>query len=159
YYTELKKTMSEQDAFNKILAGSRDHARVPMQWTYGLNAGFSESEPWLDGGRDCETCNAQAQSLNKDSVLNYHRELISLRKEHSSLVYGDIRIVNKKEKNLFTYWRTDEKEIFYIECNLGSVPKKRKNAPQGAVRALGNYPDAPESLLRPYEAVIWSAAR
>ena len=159
FYTELKKTMSEEDAFKKILAGSRDHSRVPMQWTDGPNGGFSEAEPWIDGGRDCETCNAASQTEDRDSVLNYHRELISLRKEHPALVYGEIRIVNKKEKDLFTYWRTDEKDSFYIECNLGSGLKKRKPVPQSAVRITGNYSDVPEKRLRPYEAVIWRAAR
>ncbi|PKM74439.1 MAG: alpha-glucosidase [Firmicutes bacterium HGW-Firmicutes-16] len=159
YYTELKKTMNEKDAFKKILAGSRDHARVPMQWTPGANAGFSEAEPWIDGGRDCEACNAAVQAEDKDSVLNYHRELISLRKKHAALIYGDISIVNKNEKDLFTYWRTDGNESFYIECNLGSAMKKRKDILPNASRILGNYSDAPEKLLRPYEAVVWRTDR
>ncbi|MEA4895886.1 MAG: alpha-glucosidase [Oscillospiraceae bacterium] len=157
-FTELKKSMSESDAFRKILAGSRDHARTPMQWTDGVNAGFSEAEPWIDGGRDCEICNAAEQADDDFSVLNYYRKLIRLRKGYSALIYGDISIVGKKEQDLLTYWRKDEKESFFIECNLNCEMRKRRNPPRDTVRVLGNYPDAPESLLRPYEAVVWRVA-
>ncbi len=162
-YEELLKTMSGADAFKKIMAGTRDHSRVPMQWTDDVYAGFSPTgsiskpaaAPWLNVSSDSKLCNAAAQSGDKDSVLNYYRDLISLRKAHNALVYGDIKIVGKKEKDLFTYWRTDTKESFYIECNLSSEMKKRKAPLPDAIRMLSNYQDAPELQLRPYEAIIW----
>lgn len=154
-YEELIQTMSEEEAFKKILAGTRDHARVPMQWTDGANEGFSEATPWIDGGTDHSACNVDAQLEDKDSVLNFYRTLIQLRKEHEVLVYGDIKIVNKKEKNLFTYWRSNESEAFFIECNLGSKMRERKDRLPNAVCVLSNYGDAPSLQLRPYEAVIW----
>ena len=154
-YKELLQAMSEAEAFKKILAGSRDHARVPMQWTDGVNAGFSEAAPWIDGGSDYNICNAKSQTEYKDSVLNYYRALIEFRRTHEALVYGNIRIVNKKEKNLFTYWRKNGSETFYIECNLGCEMRQRKDRLQDAVRVLSNYGDAPALQLRPYEAIIW----
>jgi oligo-1,6-glucosidase len=160
-YGELLKTMSPADAFKKILAGTRDHARVPMQWTDGLYGGFSATDsetesvaPWIDGGVDCKICNAAAQEKDEDSVLSYYRALIGLRKTHDALTYGDIRILSKKEKNLFAFRRTGSDGSFYVECNLGREPKKRKNTKPG-IRVLSNYPDAPGKLLRPYEAVVW----
>ena len=154
-YEELIKTMGEADAFKKILSGTRDHARTPMQWTDGEYAGFSESEPWIAAGSDCRVCNAEAQSGEKDSVLNYYRALIALRGAHNALIYGDIKIVDKNEKNLFSYWRSDKSEVFFIECNLGSSMKERRGRLPDAVRVISNYPDMPKKLLRPYEAVIW----
>ena len=156
-YEELIKTMSEADAFKKILSGTRDHARTPMQWTDGENAGFSEAPPWIDGGRDYKSCNAASQAEDDDSILNYYRALIDLRRAHEALVYGEIRIVDKREKDLFAYWRSFGGEAFYIECNLGSGMKERKGRLPNAVRVLSNYPDVPKKFLRPYEAVIWSA--
>jgi oligo-1,6-glucosidase len=44
-YAELLHTMSAADAFKRILAGTRDHARVPMQWSDGVHAGFSDANP------------------------------------------------------------------------------------------------------------------
>jgi len=156
-FEELKKTMSEADAFKKVLAGTRDHARTPMQWTSSAYAGFSETEPWLAAGSDCINCNVTVQTDDKDSVLNYYRALIELRKTNDAFVYGDIKIVDRKEKNLFTYWRTNGSGTFYIECNLGSKIKERKGRLPDAVRVLSNYSDAPKRMLRPYEAVIWRA--
>ena len=155
FYTELKKTMSEEDAFKKVLAGSRDHSRVPMQWECAINAGFSETEPWIGSSDDCQICNAVAQTEDKDSVLNHYRALIDLRKKHDALIYGDIRIVNGKEKDLFTYWRANAKETFFIECNLGSGMKKRKGKLPDYELILSNYQDAPGEQLRPYESIVW----
>ena len=154
-YAELVKTMSPADAFKKILTGTRDHARTPMQWTDGKYGGFSEAVPWLVGGDDYIACNAAAQDSDRESVLNFYRSLISLRKSYKALVYGEVKIVNKKEKDLFTYWRTDADASFYIECNLGRTPKKHKAIPAGAALAHSNYPDPPQQFLRPYEAIIW----
>jgi oligo-1,6-glucosidase len=161
-YNELITTISPDDAFKKVLAGTRDHARTPMQWTDSAYGGFSDAGsgagsvvPWLDGGSDYKVCNASAQVKARDSVLNYYRALINLHKMYKALVYGDVRVVNKKEKNLFTYWRTDGKETFYIECNLGRDMKRRKAIPPGAERLLSNYEDVPAELLRPYEAIVW----
>jgi len=158
-HAELLKTMSEADAFKKILAGTRDHSRVPMQWTDGANAGFSEAEPWMAASNDYSSCNVAEQTEDEDSVLNYYRALIDLRKKHDAMIYGDIRIVNKKEKNLFSYWRTNGQEAFYVECNLGIKMKERKGSLPDAIRVMGNYLDAPRNHLRPYEAVIWRADR
>ncbi len=88
-------------------------------------------------------------------MLSYYRQLISLRKLYGTLVYGGVKIVDKREKDRFAYWRTGDKESFFIECNLGRELKKRKNTAQGAERMLSNYPDAPDRCLRPYEAVVW----
>ena len=154
-YEELKSTMSEEEAFRKILAGSRDHARVPMQWSKEAYAGFSDASPWLDGGEDYKDCNVDDQSRDEDSVLNFYSKLIRLRKEHEALVYGNIKIVNKKAKDLFAYWRESGKERFYVECNLSTEAKKRKSVPKGLTKVISNYPDAPKQTLRPYEAVIW----
>jgi oligo-1,6-glucosidase len=154
-YAELCKTMSETDAFKKLLAGTRDHARTPMQWTSGKYAGFSDAEPWIGTDDDCKTYNAAAQVDDKGSVWNFYRALIALRKSHAALVYGDIDIVNKKEHDLFTYYRSSENETFYIECLLSREVKKRKGKLPNGVRLISNYPEVSELQLRPYEAAVW----
>lgn len=154
-YAELCKTMSEDDAFKKLLAGTRDHVRTPMQWTSDKYAGFSDAEPWIGMDDDYKVCSAATQIDDEDSVLSFYRKLISLRRAHTVLVYGDINIVNKREKDLFTYYRIGENETFYIECNLGRNMKKRKGKLPNGVRLISNYLEAPELQLRPYEATVW----
>jgi len=154
-YAELCKTMSESEAFKKLLAGTRDHARTPMQWTNSKNAGFSDVEPWIDTDSDCKICNAAEQTADEDSVWNFYRALIAIRKAHTALTYGTIKIVNKNERDLFTYYRSRENETLYIECHLNSEVKKRKNKLPKGRRLISNYPEVSESQLRPYEATIW----
>ena len=163
-YGESVKTMSPADAFKKVLAGTRDHARLPMPWTDGTHGGFSDTvpdggasaAPWLWAGGDGKTgSSAAAQETDSDSVLNYYQSLLSLRKSTDAFTRGAINFINKKEKNLFTWRCTGQNESFYIECNLSRDPTKRKRIPSGAVRLLSNYPDGPTERLRPYEAVIY----
>lgn len=55
---------------------SRDPQRTPMQWSNGLNAGFSESKngTWLDIGPNFNTINVEvcfANSHNNELVLAF----------------------------------------------------------------------------------------
>ncbi|BCJ93814.1 oligo-1,6-glucosidase [Anaerocolumna cellulosilytica] len=153
-YNKLCKTMGKKEAFAKILAGTRDHARTPMQWNNQQYAGFSDGEPWIRMDEDYKYCNVESQLQDEDSILHFYQELLAFRKEHSVIYYGEVCFTNKKEKDLFIYYRKDETETLCIEINLGSYNKKRKKCPQG-VRLLSNYAELSPVFLRPYEASIW----
>lgn len=43
----FEKGYDPNDVMRSILAKSRDHARTPMQWNSGKNAGFTDGTPWL----------------------------------------------------------------------------------------------------------------
>lgn len=154
-YSELCGKMSETDAFKKVMAGTRDHARTPMQWTADNYAGFSEVKPWIVMDDDFKKCNVKVQQNDVGSVFNFYRRLIDLRKVHTSLIYGDIDIINKKAKDLFTYYRKSENETLFIECNLSGNVKKRKFKLQNAALLISNYQEVSKVQLRPYEASIW----
>lgn len=155
-YSELNDTMSETDAFKKVLAGTRDHSRTPMQWSNSKYAGFSDAEPWIGTDDDHEICNAEDQIIDKDSVLNFYRSLVEIRKSHSALIYGDIEITNKKEADLFTYYRKNENETLFIECNLSrNTIRRRCGVPSASAKLISNYHDIDNHYLRPYEATVW----
>jgi oligo-1,6-glucosidase len=152
-YDELCNTMNKEEAFSKILAGSRDHARTPMQWNDQQYAGFSTGKPWIMMDEDYKNCNVATQLQEEDSILRFFQKLIALRKEHRVIYYGDVVFCNQKVKDIFTYYRKDETETLYIEINLSSYNKKQTKSPEG-IRLLSNYTDS-SSFLRPYEASIW----
>lgn len=154
-YAEMCRSKSEAEAFAKIMAGTRDHARTPMQWSSGKYAGFSDAEPWIVTDDDCQICNAKSQLSDENSVWSFYKRLIQLRKEHSSLIYGDIIFVNKKTRDLFCYYRKGPKETFFVECNLSSKVIKQKSRPKGGQRIISNYTEAHEQHLRPYEVAVW----
>jgi oligo-1,6-glucosidase len=155
-YDELCKTMKKEEAFDKILAGSRDHARTPMQWNNQEYAGFSTGKPWIMMDEDYKNCNVEAQLQDENSILRFYQKLIAFRKEHKVIYYGDVLFTNQKEKDLFTYYRKDETETLYIEINLSSSSKKRTKSHKG-ISLLSNYEEVSSSLLRPYEASIWKS--
>ena len=155
-YAQWIQTMTEAEAFQQILVGTRDHARTPMPWTSGAYGGFSEVKPWITSSdEDHLIWNAQAEAADPDSVLNFYKKLIALRKAHPGLVYGTIEITNPKTRDLFTYYRKDSNETLYIECNLSKDNLKRKKLSATGTRLLSNYSDQPDEWLRPYEAILW----
>lgn len=154
-YNELKGTVGEEAAFKKVLSGSRDHARTPMQWDNGENAGFTKGTPWIGIHGDYETVNVATELKDEDSILNFYRRLIKLRKENEAFIYGDISFLDKKRKNVFTYLRSDKNSAFLIECNLCRYPVKRsKEKYSGKELILSNYKDTSD-MLRPYEANLY----
>jgi oligo-1,6-glucosidase len=103
-----------------------------------------------------KNCNEEVQLQEENSILRFYQKLIAFRKEHKVIYYGDVVFTNKKEKDIFTYYRKDETETLYIEINLSSMSKKRTKSPKG-ICLLSNYEEVSFSLLRPYEASIWKS--
>lgn len=156
YKQERAKGKSTQQAFAKVCAGSRDHARTPMQWTNGKNAGFTTGEPWIGVNPDYIHCNAAEEALSHDSVLSFYRRLIALRKANAPLIYGNFVRVNAG-RDYFCYRRTIGKESFYIEINLTGKQKKRPSPVEEMDLLVSNYATHSEQL-RPYEANVYRVA-
>lgn len=157
-YHELLEKMSPEEAFAKILSGTRDHARIPMQWSHTESAGFTTGEPWIkcvQNGFD-----AQQQQKTNGSIWNFYRRLIALRKKSKTLQYGKIYITNKKQKDIFTYYRKLDNELYYIEMNLCAHKKRHPicGTADGRFKKerliVSNYGE-PANELRPYEANIY----
>lgn len=82
--------------WSMIKKSSRDNARTPMQWTSGANAGFSTGKPWLRPNKNYVNVNAEKEVAEKDSIFNFYKNLISLRKKHNVFVYGDFSRISVK---------------------------------------------------------------
>ena len=153
-YKELMETKTKEEAFVQILAGTRDHARTPMQWDASEHGGFTTGIPWILNDEDYKNCNVEQQVKDSSSVLHFYQDLIALRRNHKTLIYGDTMFVGVKVKNLFCYYRRCEKECFYVECNLSEEKMKRGYGVDGLKRLLSNYSEE-SKVLRPYETAIY----
>ena len=80
YHTAREVGLSDQEALEVCSRMSRDNARTPMQWTSGENGGFTKGTPWLKVNPLFKDVNVEAQEQDPDSVLNYYRKLVALRK-------------------------------------------------------------------------------
>lgn len=77
------------------LAKGRDGCRTPMPWqAAGRNAGFGVGEPWLPIPSVHLGMAADAQHLDRSSVLHFARALIALRRERRALAEGAIAFLD-----------------------------------------------------------------
>lgn len=131
-YKEFCETMSEAEAFQKILSGTRDHARVMIDWE--------------------ET---KSQEQDRDSVFCFYKKLIRIRKKYPALVYGDVEFFHVRRKNLFAWGRTLGKEQWYVECNLSSRRIRRPRRPEGFHGILASIKRVERLWMQPYEACLY----
>ena len=136
----------------KAFYGSRDHARVPMQWSHGENAGFSSAEPWIKVNPNFRKINVEDEEKDENSVLNHYRRLIALRKQNKALIYGSFEQI-KTSADYFAYYRRKGGQKFMIVINLTD---KTKDFPFAVDAKLicSNYVTY-ANHLRPYEADIF----
>jgi alpha-glucosidase len=79
-----------QDPIGKIgwpREKGRDGERTPMQWSTARNAGFTKhAKPWVPVAGNYSTHNVQAELADPNSILNYYKRLIALRRTNQSLM-------------------------------------------------------------------------
>ena len=127
YQVALEAGLSEEEALKCCYENSRDNARTPMQWSDGDNAGFTTGTPWLAVNANYKQINVAEQENREDSVLNYYRELIALRKKEEykdTFTYGEFVPAYETEKDLFAYMRVDKEsgQKILIAANFGKEP-------------------------------------
>ncbi|WP_010239842.1 glycoside hydrolase family 13 protein [Clostridium arbusti] len=141
---------------------SRDNARTPMQWDDTENAGFTEGTPWIKVNDNYEEINAKTQVNDENSVYNYYKKLISLRKEYEIIIYGDYELLLPEDKNIYAYIRNLNNEKLLVICNFSKyimdfeVPKELKG--KEAEMLISNYPEekiVDNISLRPYETRVY----
>src|SRR5690606_29787378 len=97
---------------------SRDNARTPMQWDTSTHAGFSSGQPWLKVNPNYKSINVKTELSDPDSVLNFYKKLIRLRKNESIFIYGKYQSVLEDHSQIYAYQRTTGTESALILCNL-----------------------------------------
>jgi glycosidase len=129
-------------------AYSRTGARTPMQWSGGRNAGFSEAKSSdlylpIDPGKDRPT--VAAQERDPDSLLNFVRQMLALRKAHPAFqAEGKFTpVASSKNQSAFGYLRQRGREKFLVLMNPSDRPASLKVSRKN-VRALkGQISGAP----------------
>ena len=121
--------LTDDQAMKVCAAMSRDNARTPMQWSDEENAGFTTGTPWLKVNENYTKINARQQEDDPDSVLQYYRRLIALRKDPTYkeiFAYGKFAPAFAKANKLMAYYRqTDEKTVL-IAANFGDKDAELK---------------------------------
>ena len=137
---------------------SRDNARTPMQWNAAKNSGFSDGQPWLKVNPNFEAINVEVQENDAQSILNFYRQLIALRKANKIMVYGDYACLNEDDDNLFIYTRSDEKQHYIILLNFSDTlqPIEHPELNLHTTELIMSNITTPNSIaeLKPWEAQL-----
>ena len=163
-YTEILHVDNDK-MISYLRNKSRDNARTPMQWDETDEAGFTTGVPWMLVNPNYKRINAAAQIGDEDSVYNYYRKLISLRKEYPIIVNGDFELVGENNADVFAYLRHWKDQILWVACNF--TDRMQKIVSPSSNRAEyrkwhvicdnyspSGYPfEKGQIELRPYEAV------
>jgi oligo-1,6-glucosidase len=98
---------------------ARDHARTPMQWNDQAQAGFTDgSKAWFKVNPNYRKINIQKQENNPDSILNYYKKMIQIRKKNLTLVYGDYLDLRPRCNKIWLYVRQDIEHKYLIMNNF-----------------------------------------
>lgn len=163
-YTETLHVDSDK-MISYLRNKSRDNARTPMQWDETDEAGFTTGVPWMPVNPNYKRINAAAQIVDEDSVYNYYRKLISLRKEYPIIVNGDFELVGEDDAAVFTYLRHWKDQILWVACNFTDRMQKIVSPSSNHTEyrkwdvICTNYSPSGDAFekgqieLRPYEAV------
>lgn len=120
-YRELvleSKTREPEELISCFRFKSRDNARTPMQWDDSENAGFSTGTPWINVNPSYKSINVKAEEKDPDSVLNFYKKLIKLRKASETIIYGSYELLLPDDENIFAYIRTYGDEKILVACNF-----------------------------------------
>ncbi|UOY93185.1 alpha-glucosidase [Ectobacillus sp. JY-23] len=113
YRIEREKGTSHQEIMEVIWNSSRDNSRTPMQWSNEEKAGFTTGTPWIGINENYTSINVKDDMANPNSVWNFYKNMIRLRKENEVLVYGTYDLIMPEDKQVYAYTRTlgDKKAV------------------------------------------------
>ena len=130
----------------------RDGERTPMQWDGSAEAGFTTSaKPWLPVPPSATQYNVEAERKDPDSIFNWYKRLLALRKSEPALRDGSYESVNDTDPNVFAFLRRSDDSTVLVALNFTAKAQTVQLAipgKDGKVETLLKTPGAadPKSL-------------
>ena len=139
---------------NWPLTLSRDGARTPLPWEASASeAGFTTAIPWLPLGEENLGRAVNAQEADPDSLLNFTRAMLALRKANPALRHGALALLLADEARL-VFRRVADGQALICVFNLSAqaVEWPEGVADEGNVLAAVNGADI--GKLPPFGAIL-----
>ena len=110
---------------DNIFLGDRDGVRTPMQWSIDRNAGFSRAEfaelylpPIMDQVYSYQALNVEAQRRDPNSLLQWIRSMIHIRKQHPVFGAGDFEALHPSNARVLAFLRSTDDDNVLIVANM-----------------------------------------
>lgn len=107
----------------------RDGVRTPMQWDDSTNAGFSSAPVEkiripviVDAEFGYKKINVVQAKADPDSLLNWLKRAIELRKQHPAFGEGSMRMCSPTQPAILAWWRENQEERIFAIANFSSDP-------------------------------------
>lgn len=150
---------THEELMESIYAKTRDNARTPMQWDTTEQAGFTTGKPWIKVNPNYTEINAAEQVDRENSIFNYYRKLIQLRKELPVLTDGKFTMLDVDHDQIFAYLRDNGEDKLLVVCNFygNTVDYAVSEKAENLELLIRNYTEEnmQTDVLRPYEARIY----
>ena len=104
----------------------RDGERTPMQWDRSnAQAGFSpNTNPWLPVTKNYDAINVFNELKDPNSLLNWHKELIALRRQYPALWNGDVVMLDPENPSVLSYARSSSGDDTVVtSLNMSDRPQ------------------------------------
>ena len=154
--------LSHEKVMRMARYSARDNARTCMQWDKSDNAGFTEGKPWFVVNKNYKEINVEDSLNDKNSILNFYKRLIKIRKENPVFLFGDFKLYYKRHKKLFVYERNHNGQKLFVAINFSETDTNLK-VPHtidiaNAKLLISDYEDSQMKeniVMRPYEAFVY----
>jgi alpha-glucosidase len=136
-------------ALQRAADASRDRARTPLQWANAPNGGFSPAgapavSAWLPVNPNyAQGVNVAEQQAAPNSLLNFYRRMLHLRKQTPALIAGDYTPLHEDAPDFLAFRR-------HVAAGPGA------DSPQTCLVVL-NFSDRAQTLR--FDGESWSARR
>lgn len=158
----LKQGKSSTEALDILAERSRDNSRTPMQWSNDTYCGFSDVKPWISIADNKDRINVSSQQQDRQSILEFYKKLIKIRKEKAAISKGNITFFDEADENIIAYKRGFEGNELIVVCSLRETKIKADIKAEWNLykKILGNYNSEPEIAereisLNPFEIVVF----
>ncbi len=158
-YHHSNPKKAPEDRLKAMWRSSRDSARTPVQWDGSENAGFSTATPWMDVNENYKEINVAKQETDPNSVLNFYRKAVKLRKQLHCVRCGDYREHFHSSGKFYMYSMEDETQKILVVCSFAdkqiSHPTPKGFDMDSTQLVLCNYGDPKKNTLHPYECKVY----
>lgn len=143
YKVALEAGLSESEAAKAVGRFSRDNARTPMHWNSSENGGFTTGTPWLPINPNYLEINVESQLHEEESVLNFYKKLIQLRKNpeyKEVVVYGKQVPFRRDEDNFIGFYRKGKEKTLLVLANYQNEEREIPVSEEIQSLLINNYP-------------------
>ena len=158
HHSALNK--SEEERLHRQWRSARDNARTPVQWSSEKNAGFTTADtPWMNVNPNYTWLNAEAQEADPDSILNFYRKAVKLRKQLSCVRHGEYQEHFHHSHKFYMYSMEENTQKILVVCSFHEkdtkFPTPKGFDMENAQLILCNYAEPKKNTLRPYECKVY----